>query len=63
MSATRALRPSTRITIEPVTARYVKVLDVKSWQPGRKMALYEIELYDTEAEPAGLSPCTSSGCS
>ena len=37
-----------------MTARYVKVLDVKSWQPGRKMALYEIELYDTEAEPAGL---------
>ncbi len=48
--------PIDEITIEPVTARYVKVLDVKSWQPGRKMALYEIELYDTEAEPAGLSP-------
>ena len=48
--------PIDEITIEPVTARYVKVLDVKSRQPGRKMALYEIELYDTEAEPAGLSP-------
>lgn len=48
--------PVDEIAIEPVTARYVRVLNVERTDPRRNMALYEIELYGPDAPATQLSP-------